>query len=128
MQLLSLFWGNQYPYVYRKAYFGRSMKVILSETMEQEESTVAVVGTKGQIVIPQRFRRQLKITPNTKVILYRKDDKLVLAKLNVPPLEEFNELFREIDKQNKGKKTPTEQEVLEEIQAYRLTKRAKQGA
>jgi AbrB family looped-hinge helix DNA binding protein len=118
---------RQYAYVYRKGYFGQSMKVILSETMEQEESTVAVVGTKGQIVIPQRFRRQLKITPHTKVILYRKDDKLVLAKLNVPPLEEFNELFREIDKQNKGKKPPTVQEVLEEIRAYRLTKRTKQG-
>jgi len=104
------------------------MKVILREIMEQEESDVAVVGTKGQIVIPQRFRKQLKIAPKTKVVLYRKDDKLVLAKLNVPPLEEIKDLFREIDRQNKGKKPLTEQEILEEIQAYRRTKPAKQGA
>jgi AbrB family looped-hinge helix DNA binding protein len=96
--------------------------------MEQEESDVAVVGTKGQIVIPQRFRKQLKITPKTKVVIYRKDDKLVLAKLNVPPLEKLEELFREIDEKNKGKKPPTEQEILEEIQAYRRLNRAKQGA
>ena len=54
--------------------------------MAQENSDIAVVGTKGQIVIPQSFRKELALTPNTKVIVYRKDDKLVLAKLNVPPL------------------------------------------
>jgi AbrB family looped-hinge helix DNA binding protein len=96
--------------------------------MEQEETDVAVVGTKGQIVIPQRFRKQLKIAPKSKVILYRKDDKIVLTKLSVPPLENLEKLFREIDKQNKGKKPPVEEEILEEIQAYRRTKRAKQGA
>jgi len=96
--------------------------------MEQEESEVAVVGTKGQIVIPQRFRKQLKIAPRSKVILYRKDDKIVLTKLSVPPLENLEKLFREIDIQNKGKKPPVEEEILEEIQAYRRTKRAKQGA
>jgi len=96
--------------------------------MEQEESDVAVVGTKGQIVIPQRFRKQLKIAPRSKVILYRKDDKIVLTKLSVPPLENLEKLFREIDIQNKGKKPPVEEEILEEIQAYRRTKRAKQGA
>jgi len=94
----------------------------------QEETSVAVVGTKGQIVIPQRFRKQLKIKPKTKVVLYRKDDKLVLAKLNVPPLEQLEELFREIDKQNKSENTSTEQEILKEIQAYRRSKRPTQGA
>ena len=53
--------------------------------MGQEESDVAVVGTKGQIVIPQRFRKELAITPNTKLIVYLKDDKLVVTKLKVPP-------------------------------------------
>ena len=96
--------------------------------MGQEESDVAVVGTKGQIVIPQRFRRELAITPNTKLIVYRRDDKLVVAKLKVPPLEELKDLFTEVDAQNKGKKKPSEQEILDEIQAYRTMKRSKQGA
>jgi AbrB family looped-hinge helix DNA binding protein len=96
--------------------------------MGQEESDVAVVGTKGQIVIPQRFRKELAITPNTKLIVYRKDDKLVVAKLKVPPLEELKDLFAEVDAQNIGKKKPSEQEILDEIQAYRAVKRSKQGA
>jgi AbrB family looped-hinge helix DNA binding protein len=54
------------------------MKVILVSRMEQEEPEIAVVGTKGQIVIPQRFRRELNITPKTKLIVYRKGDKRFL--------------------------------------------------
>jgi AbrB family looped-hinge helix DNA binding protein len=96
--------------------------------MGQEESDIAVVGTKGQIVIPQRFRKELAIIPNTKIVVYRKDDKLVLAKLSVPPLEELKELFTKIDQQNKGNKKPTEQEILNIIQAYRHIKRAAKGA
>ena len=96
--------------------------------MGQEESDVAVVGTKGQIVIPQRFRKELAITPNTKLIVYRRDDKLVVAKLKVPPLEELKDLFAEVDATNVGKKKPSEQEILDEIQAYRAVKRSKQGA
>jgi AbrB family looped-hinge helix DNA binding protein len=94
--------------------------------MAQEESDIAVVGTKGQIVIPQRFRKELKITPNTKLIVYRKNDKLVITKLKVHPLEELTELFREIDERNKGKKKLTEQEIVDEIHAYRRTNSKKQ--
>jgi AbrB family looped-hinge helix DNA binding protein len=95
--------------------------------MGQEKSEIAVVGTKGQIVIPQHFRKDLAITPNTKIIVYRKDDKLVLAKLNVPPLEELKELFEEIDLKNKATKKPTEEDILNEVQAYRRVKRASKG-
>ena len=97
--------------------------------MKHEEPEVAIVGTKGQIVIPQRFRRELKITPKTKLVVYRKGDKIVVTRLKVPPLgEELKDLFREIDEQNQGKTKPTEKEILEEIQACRREKRAKQGA
>jgi AbrB family looped-hinge helix DNA binding protein len=96
--------------------------------MAQENSDIAVVGTKGQIVIPQRFRKELAITPNTKVVVYRKDDKLVLAKLTIPPIVELKELFSEIDQQNKAKKKPSEQEILDDIQAYRKIKPISKGA
>ena len=86
------------------------------------------LSEKGQIVIPQKLRRELKITAKTKLAIYRKDDKLVVTKLTIPPLgRELRELFREIDEQNKGKKKPSEKEILEQIQAYRREKRAKQG-
>ena len=97
--------------------------------MEQEEPEIAVVGTKGQIVIPQRFRRELEITSKTKLIVYRKGDKIVVTKLEIPPIrEELKDLFNEIDKQNKGKKKISEQEILKEIQNYRIEKRARKGA
>jgi len=57
--------------------------------MPQEETEIVVVGTKGQIVIPQRLRKELAITPKTKLCVYRKDDKLVVAKLKFPPLAEL---------------------------------------
>ena len=95
--------------------------------MTQENSDIAVVGTKGQIVIPQRFRKELAITPNTKVVVYRKDDKLVLAKLTIPPIVELKELFAEIDLQNKAKKKPSEQEILDDIQSYRKMKPISKG-
>jgi AbrB family looped-hinge helix DNA binding protein len=96
--------------------------------MGQEETEIAVVGTKGQIVIPQKFRKELSITAKTKLAIYRKDDKLVVTKLNIPPLgEDLRELFREIEEQNKGKRKPSEKEILDEIQAYRRENRAKQS-
>ena len=96
--------------------------------MRQEETDIAVVGTKGQIVIPQRFRKELALTPNTKLIIYLRDDKLVIAKLKIPPLEELKDLFAEIDEQTKAKHKPSEQEILDEIQACRSLKRSNQGA
>jgi AbrB family looped-hinge helix DNA binding protein len=96
--------------------------------MTQENSDIAVVGTKGQIVIPQRFRKELAITPNTKIVVYLKDDKLVLAKLTIPPIAELRELFAEIDQQNKANKKPSEQEILDDIQAYRKMKPISKGA
>jgi bifunctional DNA-binding transcriptional regulator/antitoxin component of YhaV-PrlF toxin-antitoxin module len=90
--------------------------------MGQGEPEIAIVGTKGQIVIPQRLRRELKIISKTKLIVYRKGDKLVLSRLEIPPLrEELKDLFSEIDKRNKGKKV-SDEEILKEIQAYRLEK------
>jgi len=94
-----------------------------------EEPEIATVGTKGQIVIPQQLRRELKIKPKTKLAVYRRGDKLVVTKLEIPSLgEELKALFREIDEQSKGRRRPTEREILEEIQAYRRERRATQGA
>ena len=95
--------------------------------MEEPES--ATVGTKGQIVIPQQLRTELNIKPKAKLAVYRRGDKLVVTKVKVPsPGEELKALFREIDEQYKGKKRPTEREILEEIQAYRRERRATPGA
>jgi len=91
-----------------------------------EEPEVAVVGTKGQFVIPQDMRRRLAIKPKTKLAIYRKGDKLVVTKLKVPTAgEELDDFFAQIDAESKGRKTASEQEILKEIQAYRVEKRAR---
>lgn len=93
---------------------------------KQEEAEIAVVGTKGQFVIPQKFRKDLKITSKTKLVVYRKDDKLVVTKLKIPPIEEeFEAIFKEVDKQFEGRRKPTEEEILAKIQALRRRKRSK---
>ena len=100
----------------------------LGNNMGQEEPEIAIVGTKGQIVIPQRIRKELNIISKTKLIVYRKGDKIVVTKLELPPLrEELKDLFSEIDKQTKGTKI-SDKEILKEIQTYRLEKRAQKGA
>jgi bifunctional DNA-binding transcriptional regulator/antitoxin component of YhaV-PrlF toxin-antitoxin module len=89
-----------------------------------EEPEIAVVGTKGQFVIPQDMRRQLAIKPKTRLAIYRRGDKLVVTKLKLPTAgEELDEFFAEIDE--RGKRAPSEREILKEIQAYRNEKRAR---
>jgi antitoxin PrlF len=89
-----------------------------------EEPEIAVVGTKGQVVIPQRIRRELGIGSKTKLAVYMRGDKLVLTKLEFPPIgEELKGLFREIDERYARKRRPTEREILASIRSYRDEKR-----
>ncbi len=89
-----------------------------------EEPEIAIVGTKGQMVIPQRIRRQLGISTKTKLAVYMRGNKLVVTKLELPPLgEELRGLFREIDEHYKRTKRPTEREILASIRSYRDEKR-----
>ena len=69
-----------------------------------EEAEIAVVG-KDQIVIPHQFRKELAIKPNTKLCIYRKDDKLVVVKLEVPVLADLEDLFKESTNKHRKEKT-----------------------
>ena len=90
-----------------------------------EEIATATVGTKGQIVIPQQMRKELSIVPKTKLAVYKRGDKLVLAKLEVPPLgEQLKSLFIEIDENRRGGRKMSEREILAEVQMYRKEKRS----
>jgi len=91
-----------------------------------EEPEIAIVGTKGQIVIPQRIRKELGIGTKTKLAVYMRGDKLVVAKLKFPPLgEELKGLFREIDAHHRRKSRPSDREILASIGSYRDEKRKK---
>jgi uncharacterized protein (TIGR00251 family) len=67
-------------------------------------------------------------TSKQKRLLIKDTKKSEVERLLRKEGEELKDLFREIDEQNKGKKKPSEKEILDEIQAYRREKRTKQGA
>lgn len=74
-----------------------------------DEAEIAVVGTKGQIVIPQEMRRQLAIGPKTKLAIYRRDDKLIVTKISLPAISgEIDAVLKEIDSQRGRRKTVDE--------------------
>ena len=95
-----------------------------SHTLKKmEEPEIAIVGAKGQMVIPQRIRKELGIGTKTKLAVYMRGDKLVVTKLELPPLgEELKGLFREIDQRDGTKKRPSEREILASIRSYRNSK------
>ena len=91
----------------------------------ESEPDIAVVGTKGQIIIPLQLRRRLKIAPKSRLAVYSMGDKLIMTKLRLQPQrDELRELFKEIDEGYGRKGRPTQKAVLKEIQAYRQEKRA----
>ena len=93
-----------------------------------EEPDITSARSKGQIVISQKLRKELQIIQNTKLAVYRREDKLMIAKLAIPPLSEEKDLFREIDEQNKGKKKPKAKRVRKETKGYKVKKRARKVA
>ncbi|MGH9919759.1 MAG: AbrB/MazE/SpoVT family DNA-binding domain-containing protein [Nitrososphaerales archaeon] len=114
------------PHAHESQSIYRTGITIILGPRKLEEPEIAVVGTKGQFVIPQEMRRRLAIKPKTKLAIYRKGDKLVVTKLKVPTAgEELDDFFAEIDEGSKRGKAPSEREIIKEIQAYRKEKRAR---
>jgi len=90
-----------------------------------EESEIATIKTKGQIVIPQTIRKKLRIKPKTKLAIYSKSGRLVVVKVETPTLDgELKSLFRQVDERYQGKKKPFQRAMLPEIQKYRVEKQS----
>lgn len=82
-----------------------------------EEPQVTTISEKGQVVIPQSIRKQLKIKPKNKFLVYGKGDTIILKKLEIPDLKkEWDALFEIMDK--KGLNF-SEEEVEQEVQRVR---------
>ena len=86
-----------------------------------QETEITTMSKKGQIVIPQKIRKNLKIKPRTKFAVYAKNDMIIMKAFEVPNLEkEWSEIFRIADKKNLK---ISEKEVYDDIQSYRAEKR-----
>ncbi|MFH1054750.1 MAG: AbrB/MazE/SpoVT family DNA-binding domain-containing protein [Candidatus Altiarchaeota archaeon] len=53
-------------------------------------------SSKGQIVLPAGIREELGIRPGAKFAVYGKGDTVVLRRLKVPTVEEFDRLTKDL--------------------------------
>ena len=86
--------------------------------MANVETTI--MSEKGQVVIPRRIRKHLKIKPKTRFAVYANGDTIVMRAFVLPDLErEWSKIFDASSK--KGLKI-SEKDVYAEAQAHRMTK------
>jgi bifunctional DNA-binding transcriptional regulator/antitoxin component of YhaV-PrlF toxin-antitoxin module len=86
-----------------------------------QEAEITTMSKKGQVVIPQRIRRTLKIRPRTKFAVYARKNTIIMKAFEMPEIErELSEIFSIMDKKNLKL---TEKDVHDEVQAYRANKR-----
>lgn len=63
-----------------------------------EKPDIVVVSSKGQVVIPQDIRRKLGIDPESKLLVYRYQDAVIMKKIKVPDrVKELEQLYKKID-------------------------------
>jgi AbrB family looped-hinge helix DNA binding protein len=87
------------------------------------QTEITTMSEKGQVVIPQKIRRSLKIKPKTKFLVSAKDDMIIMKAFELPSIEdEWSKVFKSMDKKNLKM---TEKDIYDEIQAHRAEKRRK---
>jgi AbrB family looped-hinge helix DNA binding protein len=57
------------------------------------------MSSRGQIVIPERIRRQLHLEPGAEFVVVAKADVLVFKQLSAPRWKQFNDLIRDARRQ-----------------------------
>lgn len=88
-----------------------------------QDSEITTIGEKGQVVIPQKIRKDLKIKPKSKLLVSSKDGLIIMKVFELPDMEkDWEKMFRVMHAKNLK---ISEQEILDEIAAYRKEKRAK---
>jgi AbrB family looped-hinge helix DNA binding protein len=57
------------------------------------------MSSRGQVVIPEQVRQQLRLEPGTEFIVVAKDDVIVLQRVSMPAWKEFDALVAESGRQ-----------------------------
>ncbi len=64
----------------------------------EENPDIAVVSSKGQVVIPQALREKLGIKPKTKLMIYGLEDAIIMKKFDLPDLKkELEAIYKKVD-------------------------------
>jgi len=91
-----------------------------------EEPQVTTISEKGQVVIPQSIRKQLKIKPKNKFLVYGKDDTIILKKLELPDIKkEWDKIFEMMDKKHLNISEEEVQEIVSEVRKERYAKNSR---
>ncbi len=81
-----------------------------------EEPQVTTISEKGQVVIPQSIRKELKIKPKNKFLVYGKGDTIILKKLELPDMKkEWEKIFEMMDKKHLNISEEEIQEIVSEV-------------
>lgn len=87
-----------------------------------QEPEVTTISEKGQVVIPQSLRKEMKIKPGTKFVVFGRGDTVIMKRLELPDLrKEWDEIFKMMDE--KGLKI-SEKEIQKEIDSARRERRS----
>ena len=82
------------------------------------------MSEKGQVVIPMRIRKHLKIKPNTRFAVYAIGNTIIMKAFELPDLEhEWSKIFR---MSSKRRLKISEKDVYAEVLSHRVSKQ-KQG-
>jgi AbrB family looped-hinge helix DNA binding protein len=82
-----------------------------------EEPQVTTISQKGQVVIPQSIRKQMRIKAKNKFLIYGKGDTIIMKKLEIPDLKkEWDSIFKMMDEKELK---ISDEEIDEEISQVR---------
>ncbi len=88
-----------------------------------EEPQVTTISEKGQVVIPQSIRKELKIKPKSKFLVYGKGDTIILKKLELPDIKkEWDKIFEMMDQKHLNISEEEIQEIVSEVRKERYRK------
>ena len=87
------------------------------------ETTVTKISTKGQVVIPQNLREEMRIKPSDEFLIYGEKDTILMKKIEKSSLKgDFYALTKRLQKEAK-KRGITRKDVKEAIAEVRRQKR-----
>ena len=81
--------------------------------MKESEVQITTTSPKGQVVIPQEIRQQMRIESGTKFAVYGKGDTIIFKRVEMPTVKDFERLAI-FGREFARKKGIKEKDVLED--------------
>lgn len=88
-----------------------------------QEIEITTMSEKGQVVIPQLFRKKMGLKAKTRFVVIRRGDIIVMKTLRIPDVRrEWDSIFEKMDSK---KLKISDSEIKSEVKKYRKVKRKK---